>query len=193
MAFPTSTPKSKISLKYKPPRGCKQIVDCEEPDDPYQGSPRRHALLRHQGQCLPWFKCKCTLPQIFCTCKLTLSPSAPNQTTSRTLAKTTVATLQQQCWPKEPIPGSEGCSGSYPITNIVKENCGVLLASKQANHNSQDYQVAIASNGECSMTSSSGFSGTRISSLSSVLRRDRATWMSQGCREGKNCTGSLET
>jgi hypothetical protein len=70
------------------------------------------------------------------------------------------STQQQECWPKEKMPGSAGCSGSYPITDIIKENRGVLLASDKATHDSPDYQVAIASNGECSMTSSSGFSGT---------------------------------
>jgi hypothetical protein len=42
----------------------------------------------------------------------------------------------------------------------------VLMASEKATPDSADYQVAIASNGECSMTSSSGFAASTANIVS---------------------------
>jgi hypothetical protein len=49
----------KISLLYKPPRGCKQVVDCEEPDDPCTRVPLKDMpWFAIKGEGMPWFECK---------------------------------------------------------------------------------------------------------------------------------------
>jgi len=80
----------------------------------------------------------------------------------------------QQCWPDEPLPGlADSCSGEYPITEIVKETRGVLLASEKATPSSAEFQVAIAGNGECSMTSSSGFAASTVGRCRLTLSKPR--------------------
>jgi hypothetical protein len=152
-----------ISLLYKPPRGCKQVIDCNEPDDPCTRVPLQNMpWFAMKGERMPWFECKMSFAANLLKMEVDVKPFCASPELFPDVRKNhgAGATLQQQCWPKETMPGAEGCSGSYPITDIVKENRGVLLASERATQTSPDYQVSIASNGECSMTAASGFSGT---------------------------------
>jgi len=58
----------------------------------------------------------------------------------------------------------------FNLRRYNKENQGAFLASEKATPTSSEYQVAIAGNGECSMTSATGLLAVSRAKLVSFLR-----------------------